>query len=129
MTRFGIFSLTAAALVVIESSVETVLRLDSTFSLPGLFARGLVCTLAGYAITRRKTDDLFVAPILVCGAEFISLSISDFVILLAGARGAPAPRVSFEYFVFGTMGLPAIASLVGAGVALVLARRAAPQQG
>ena len=130
MSRLGIFSLTAAALVVIDSAVAVGLHEDPGVSMAAIFARAVSCVLAGYAITQRKSDDAFVAPFLVNGAAFVSVSISDAVIIFTNASRWFVTGFSANHLaLILSMALPAVASLVGAGLSLVLTRIRAPQRG
>jgi hypothetical protein len=122
MPRLRIFAIVLVTLAAIDSAVAVGLREDPAVSMAAIFARAVTCVLAGYAITERKADDVFVAPILVAAAALGSLLVSDVVIFLTGANRWFVPGFSVDQVALTLMALPPIASLVGAGLSLALAR-------
>ncbi|MFL5537936.1 MAG: hypothetical protein ACJ8J0_03045, partial [Longimicrobiaceae bacterium] len=92
-----------------------------------VLARGIACMLAGYALTR-TAGDAVVAALLATGAAFLSLALSDAIILFSGAARYLVPGFGGGHPVFTLLGVPALASVAGSLLALSPARRAAPRR-
>jgi hypothetical protein len=127
MRRWPAFALLTVGLAAIDSAAAVGLHEQPSASVAALFARGAACTLAGYALTQAPTDAL-VAALLATLASFLSLALSDAIILFFGAARYLVPGFGSGHPVFTLLGVPALASAAGSFLALTLARQTAPQR-
>jgi hypothetical protein len=129
MTRLRAFAFVVLTLAATDSAVAVALHQEPATSPAGMVARAAICMLAGYAATR-STAGVVLTPLVITGAAFVSLALSDAVILFSGA-GQELPK-GFAHgaaaFAFGLLGLPALAGVAGSVVALARMRPAAPRK-
>ena len=128
MRRAVVFVVLLLVLAGIDSAAPALLHQPSSASPAALFARGIACMVAGYALTRAPTDAI-VAALLAILASFLSLlALSDFGVIVGGAAVVFMPSFVVGGFVFAAAGLPPLASGAGSLLALSLAPRAAPRR-
>lgn len=125
MRRWPAFALLLVTLAAIDSAAAVGLHQQPSASVAALFARGVACLLAGYVLTRTATDAV-VAVLLATLASFLSLALSDAIILFSGAARYLVPSFGGGHPVFAQLGLPPLASVAGSLLALTLAHRPAP---
>ncbi len=121
-TRLFFFFALLVALAAIDSAAAVVVHEHPDGSPSALVARVVVCLLAAYSSAERPAD-AGILPVLAFLAAFLSLALSDAVILFSGVR------LDTGFSGWGTaagrLAVPAVASAAGAILALVLRSRRA----